>query len=183
MSKKWLRYLMISMLAGSFLQGQEPIKAGEDAPNFFLRFESGKSFYLSRTVGAKARDALRKPLVLSFFATWCIPCKKEIPQLEILQKKYPDAGIYLVDVNEPKDLLTDYLEEFNIELEVLMDRYGKVAAKYGVVSDQGVGNLPTLFIISEDGKVILSHVGYKEGDEVEYDEVLAKITGEKVTSD
>lgn len=174
---------MISMLAGSFLQGQELVKAGEDAPTFFLTFLDGEKFYLSRTVGAKARANLRKPLVLSFFATWCIPCKKEIPQLEILQKKYPDAGIYLIDVNEPKDLLTDYMAEYNIELKVLVDRYGKTASKYGVVSDQGRGSLPTLFIISEDGKVLLSHVGYKEGDEEEYDEVLARITAEKVTSD
>ena len=183
MFKTWARFLMIGILAVPFLQGQEPVKAGEDAPNFFLRFHSGESFYLSRTVGVKARDELRKPLVLSFFATWCIPCKKEIPQLEILREKYPDVGIYLIDVNEPADLLAEYIAEYDIKLEVLMDRYGKVAAKYGVVSDQGVGNLPTLFIIGDDGKVILSHVGYKEGDEEEYDEVLSKIATEKVTSD
>lgn len=183
MSKMWLRFLTISILAGTFLHGQEPVKAGENAPNFFLRFHSGESFYLSRTVGAKARDNLRKPLVLSFFATWCIPCKKEIPQLEILQEKYPDVGIYLVDVNEPPKLLAEYLAEYDIKLEVLIDRYGKVSEKYGVVSDQGMGNLPTLFIIGEDGKVILSHVGYKEGDEEEYDEILAKITSAKMTSD
>ena len=179
-----LKILMLTALAATVAHAQEAadptpathdiVQAGESAPTFFLRLATGKSFFLTKMVGPSAKEP--KPIVLSYFATWCIPCKKEIPQLEILQKKYPGVGIYLIDVNEPPDLLAAYIEEYEIGLKVLMDRYGKVATKYGVVNEQGVGNLPTLFIIDEDGTIILSHVGYKEGDEIEYDEILLGLT-------
>ncbi|MCH8327258.1 MAG: TlpA family protein disulfide reductase [Candidatus Marinimicrobia bacterium] len=178
------RIFMLIALAATTVHSQETaepvthniVQAGEMAPTFFLRQSTGKSFFMTKIVGPKAKEGTRKPIVLSYFATWCIPCKKEIPQLEILQQKYPGVGIYLIDVNEPPDLLAAYIKEYDIKLDVLMDRYGKVAAKYGVVNEQGVGNLPTLFIIDEDGTVILSHVGYKEGDEKEYDEILHGLT-------
>ena len=180
------KILMLSALAATMAHAQEAadpapathdiVQAGETAPTFFLRQATGESFFLTKIVGPRAKEAVRKPIVLSYFATWCIPCKKEIPQLEILQKKYPGVGIYLIDVNEPPDLLAAYIEEYEIGLKVLLDRYGKVATKYGVVNEQGVGNLPTLFIIDEDGTIILSHVGYKEGDEKEYDEILLGLT-------
>ena len=176
--------LLLSALLGLIFTGlsgeegdSELVKVGDQAPSFFLRFYDGKSFYLSRTVGPKAKADKKKPVVLSFFATWCIPCKKEIPQLHILQEQYPEVGIYLIDVNEPVDLLGGYIEEFEISLRVLMDRYGKVATKYGVVDDKGVGNLPTLFIIDSDGEVRTAHVGYKEGDEKHYADMLKEITG------
>lgn len=179
-----LKILMLSALAATMAHAQEAadpapathdiIQAGETAPTFFLRLSTGKSFFMTKMVGPRAKEP--KPIVLSYFATWCIPCKKEIPQLEILQKKYPGVGIYLVDVNEPPDLVAAYIDEYEIGLKVLLDRYGKVATKYGVVNEQGVGNLPTLFIIDEDGTIILSHVGYKEGDEKEYDEILLGLT-------
>ena len=181
------KMLLIGAIATSLAQAQDTtaaasthniIPAGDAAPTFFLRLVSGKSFFMTKIVGPKAKEAFRKPLVLSFFATWCIPCKKEIPQLHILQDKYPGVGIYLVDVNEPPDLVAAYIKEYEIGLDVLMDRYGKVASKYGVVNDQGIGNLPTLFIIDEDGTIILSHVGYKEGDEEEYDQVLGELTAD-----
>lgn len=174
--------LMASLgLTATGLSGEDGdtklVAEGDQAPTFFLRLYDGSSFYLSKTVGPKARGDNKKPVVLSFFATWCIPCKKEIPQLHILQDQYPDVGIYLVDVNEPVDLLGGYIEEFEISLQVLMDRYGKVATKYGVVDVKGVGNLPTLFIIDADGEVKYAHVGYKEGDEKHYAKLLKEITG------
>ena len=155
------------------------VTVGEQAPNIVLRLESGKYFYMSRIIGPKAKDdTKRQALVISFFATWCVPCKKEIPQLEILEKEFPGAGFYLVDVNEAKSLISAYIEEFNVQLPVLVDRYGVVAKKYGVVDEKGSGNLPTLYIIGADGQIAYHHVGYKEGDEKTYAEILGDLTSD-----
>ena len=158
-------------------------KEGEQAPKAFLKYASGANFFLSKWVGPKAKPALRKPLVLSFFATWCIPCKKEIPQLTILQERYAEIGIFLIDVNEPAELVNSYIEEFGITLEVLLDRYGKVAEKFGVVDENGIAHLPSLFIIDADGTIVLSHTGYKVGDEEHYDEVLKSLVAELTAAD
>lgn len=167
--------VLLVMLSASYAQ----VAVGEQAPSFFLPLESGGSFYLSRVIGPKAKgDDQRQALIISFFATWCIPCKKEIPQLEILMEKYPDVGFYLVDVNEAKSLVSEYIEEFNVKLPVLIDRYGVVAKKYGVVDEQGVGNLPTLYILGADGQVAYHHVGFQEGDEKAYVEILSDLTSE-----
>ena len=167
--------VMLVMLSASYAQ----VTVGEQAPTFFLPLESGESFYMSRVIGPKARvDEQRQAIVISFFATWCIPCKKEIPQLEILQKEFPNAGFYLVGVNEAKSLLSAYIAEFDVKLPVLVDRYGVVAKKYGVVDEQGVGNLPTLYIIGADGQVAYHHVGYKEGDEKIYAGILGDLIPE-----
>ncbi len=172
-----MKLLVAWLLLVSVGHGQ--VAKGEQAPTFFLPRESGGSFYLSRAVGPKARvDEQRDALIISFFATWCIPCKKEIPQLEILQEAFPEAGIYLVDVNEAKDLVTAYIDEFEVKLPVLIDRYGVVAKKFGVVDEKGLGNLPTLYIISGDGQVAYHHVGYEDGDEKTYAKILTDLTSD-----
>lgn len=166
--KRFLPVLLL-LLATS---GRAQLKEGTQAPSFFLKTNTGESFFLSRVVGPKAKANLKQPVVLSFFATWCVPCKKEIPQLEILQKAYPGVGIYLVDVNEEGDLVAEYVKKFDVKLPILLDRYGKVSEKYSVVNDQGIGNLPTLVIISAEGEIVLYHVGYKEGDEKTYENII-----------
>ena len=69
------------------------LKVGDEAPTFFVRDLTEKNFFLSDTL------TLGKPTVLSFFATWCGPCRLEMPQLDTLSHSYKNVNFYLVNVS------------------------------------------------------------------------------------
>ena len=69
------------------------IKVGDDAPTFFVRDLEEKNFFLSDTLN------LGRPTVLSFFATWCVPCRAEMPELDTLSQSYKNVNFYLVNVS------------------------------------------------------------------------------------
>ena len=150
------------------------IKVGDDAPTFFVRDLTEKNFFLSDTL------KLGKPTVLSFFATWCGPCRLEMPQLDTLSHSYKNVNFYLVDVSgltqgkakmkEDPEKVKIMVDKLGVSLQVLMDRYGKVAEKYEVKS------LPRLVVIDAKGKVHYIHDGYAPGDEKKLKEVLDKLT-------
>lgn len=150
------------------------IKVGDDAPTFFLRDLEEKNFFFSDTL------KLGKPTVLSFFATWCGPCRVEMPVLDTLSHHYKDINFYLVDVSgitqgktklkEDPEKVKMMVESLGVKLQVLMDKYGKVAEKYEVKS------LPRLVVIDQKSKVHFIHDGYALGDEKKLKEVLDKLT-------
>jgi len=154
--------------------GQEP---GDQAPTFYLLDLKGDDFFASKVYGEKAKDP--SAVVLSFFATWCIPCRAEVPQLELLSKQFPDIKFYLVSVKDPKEKILKWLNELSVELPVLVDKYGRTAKKFNVIgeSDTGsdVASLPSLCVINKTGKIIYQHTGYKPGDERELKLILEKI--------
>jgi thiol-disulfide isomerase/thioredoxin len=150
------------------------LKVGDEAPTFFVRDLTEKNFFLSDTL------KLGRPIVLSFFATWCGPCRVEMPVLDTLSQSYSDINFYLVDVSgltqgkakmkEDPAKVKIMVESLGVTLQVLMDKYGKVAEKYGVKS------LPRLVVIDQKGKVNYIHDGYAPGDEKKLKEVLDKLT-------
>ena len=123
------------------------LKVGDEAPTFFVRDLTEKNFFLSDTL------KLGKPIVLSFFATWCGPCRVEMPVLDTLSQSYKNINFYLVDVSgltqgkskmkEDSEKVKIMVESLGVTLQVLMDKYGTVAEKYGVKS------LPRLVVIDE----------------------------------
>jgi len=150
------------------------LKVGDEAPTFFVRDLTEKNFFLSDTL------KLGRPIVLSFFATWCGPCRVEMPVLDTLSQSYSDINFYLVDVSgltqgkakmkEDPAKVKIMVESLGVTLQVLMDKYGKVAEKYEVKS------LPRLIVIDQKGKVNYIHDGYAPGDEKKLKEVLDKLT-------
>ncbi len=152
------------------------IEIGQPAPNFYLPRLEGGSFYLSKVVGPKAKPEARKPIVVSFFQTTCVPCKAEITEFEKLQEEFPAVKIYLVDLNEVDQLVSDYVQKFDLKLEMLLDRYGIVGKKYGVVNENDVALLPNSYIIATDGTVYYHHAGFKPGDEAVYREKFIELS-------
>ena len=150
------------------------LKVGDDAPTFFVRDLTEQNFFFSDTLKTG------KPAVLSFFATWCGPCRVEMPVLDTLSQSYSDINFYLVDVSgltqgkskmkEDPAKVKIMVESLGVTLQVLMDKYGKVAEKYGVKS------LPRLVVIDQKSKVHYIHDGYAPGDEMKLKEVLDKLT-------
>ena len=153
------------------------LKVGDPAPTFFVRDLQEKNFFLSDTL------KLGKPTVLSFFATWCVPCRAEMPELDTLSQSYKNINFYLVDVSgltqgkakmkEDPKLVKMMVDKLGVSLQVLMDKYGKVAEKYEVKS------LPKLVVLDQKSKVHYIHDGYAPGDENKLKDILDKLTDAK----
>jgi len=145
----------------------------KSAPTFFVRTLDGKSFYLSEEL----RNG--KPIVLSFFATWCLPCRVEIPIIDSLRTEFPDVSFYLVDVGgleqggvklkEDPEKVKKMIESLKVEIPVLMDKYGLTAEKYGALI------LPKLIVIDKHGKIAYDQTGYQKGDELGLIKTLRKL--------
>jgi len=135
---------------------------GNAAPTFFLRHLNGGEFYLSNYCG-KLREPWKNPkpavVILSFFATWCEPCWKEIVALEEIAAKFagPELKIFLINVNEKPEIVTWFAGKHQIKLPILLDPYGLVAQKYGA------DKLPRYVLINKDGKIVLLGKGYSTG--------------------
>ena len=166
--------LLLSLL---FSFALAELKVGDPAPTFFVRDLAEKNFFFSDTLKTG------KPAVLSFFATWCGPCRVEMPVLDTLSQSYSNINFYLVDVSgltqgkskmkEDPAKVKIMVESLGVTLQVLMDKYGKVAEKYGVTS------LPRLVVIDDKSKVHYIHDGYAPGDENKLKEVLDKLADAK----
>ncbi len=162
-------------------QKDSVMAVGTQAPNFFLKALDGTEFYSRDYYGEirnmpKARKE-RNDVVISFFATWCVPCRKEIPELEQLAEKYPNVKFYLINVAESKEKVNEHLTKTPIKLPILMDLYGKVSEKFKV-KDNGnaLAVLPTLVMINKEGNIHFYKKGYVEGDEKKIEGEILKFT-------
>jgi thiol-disulfide isomerase/thioredoxin len=130
------------------------LKIGDQAPPIYLfKIEDNKYF--------KSKDLLgKKNLIVSFFATWCVPCAKEIPELTKLSNQFgDDFQFLLVDVNEKKNIVKEHVSKKKITLQVVLDKYGKTFEKFGGTT------LPLLVVIDKKGNISYEHTGYVSGDE------------------
>ena len=158
-----MKFVTVFLLFCSIVFASDDLlQAGEIAPGFFLRDSDNKNFFMSKYVGVKAKPNLKGPLVISFFASWCIPCRTEIPFLTEMQKEYPAVKFYLINVSEDKKTVHSYIKKIGITLPVLLDQFGVTAKKYKVADAQNNAKLPGLFIINGDGIIKYSHQGFDE---------------------
>ncbi len=132
------------------------IETGEIAPDFSLKDMDGNPVAFSQFKG--------KVIILDFFATWCPPCRQEIPDFIELQKTYEGkgftmVGVALVSAGDAKD----FADKVGINYPVLIDD-GKVSALYGPVR-----SIPTTFVIDKDMKVVKMYIGYRARDVFEKD--------------
>ncbi|MDP6593102.1 MAG: TlpA disulfide reductase family protein [Candidatus Marinimicrobia bacterium] len=151
----------------SFLLFITTAYAQEEAPTFFLPTLDGENFFASELYGEKAKNP--KVTFISFSASWCAPCQKEIRALDSLSVKFPEVGFYLIDYKEKKDVVIKWKDRLKTEIPILLDVYGLVAKKFGVTSAVQNGgafsvNLPTSFVMNEKGEIIYSHIGYEDKD-------------------
>lgn len=114
-------------------------------------------FTLSDLEGNKVSpsDYKGKTLIINFWATWCIPCIQEMPDLEKLYKERKSEGLELLMVNakESKDVVKKYIDEKGYTFRVLLDEKGDVMRKYQVFG------LPSTYFIDEKGIVQYFYMG------------------------
>jgi peroxiredoxin len=126
------------------------------APSFTLPSRAGDTVSLAQLKG--------KVVMLNFWASWCGPCRQEMPLLDQMHKRYSALGFTLVGVNvdaNSKDA-EDWLSKTPVSFPVLFDRESKVSAMYDVKA------MPSTVFIDRKGNVRYLHKGYKAGDEGEY---------------
>jgi len=112
----------------------------------------------------KSSDFAGKVVILDFWATWCGPCRMEIPGFIELQKQYADKGLVVVGVSLDQDgasVVKSFMEKTGINYPVVLGDETIVSA-FG-----GVEGIPTTFVIDRDGKIIRKHVGYTAKAEFE----------------
>jgi peroxiredoxin len=129
-------------------QSVKPEKERKPAPEFALKDADGKTVKLS--------DYKGKVVLLNFWATWCGPCKMEIPWFIDFEKEYKDKGFAVLGVamdDDGWDAVKPYLEEKKVNYRVVLGN-DQVAEQYG-----GVGSLPTSILIDRDGRIATVHVG------------------------
>ncbi len=156
------------------------LKTGDKAPTFFLRTLDGEKFFL-RDYAGEPRDfsnAPRRHVLLSFFASWCGPCKKEIPELEAILPKYLSESFkaFLVNVGDNEEVIKKLIEEGGYRTPVISDQHGVVAKKY-CPKEGDLVTLPTVVIIDKEGTIAFVKSGYQDGDVAVLEEQLKKLLG------
>ena len=156
--------------AGTAEHGQaDPpvLSPGDDAPMFAAVLHNAESagvqrVDLSSMVGSEAEaEQSAKAVLISFFATWCKPCKKEMPFLQQLSTEYKEKGLRVVSVAIDKDeanwpQILDLVKLNHVTYPVVKDRYNLIARQY--LGDKTA--LPSVFIVNHDGKVAMVKQGY-----------------------
>ena len=126
------------------------------APAFTLASRAGQDVSLAQYKG--------QVVMLNFWASWCGPCRQEMPLLESIYKKYNKMGFTMIGVNVEPDsnAANQWLKATPVSFPILYDRDSKVSKLYDVAG------MPSTVIIDRSGKLRVLHRGYKPGDENEY---------------
>ena len=129
---------------------------GGPAPQFTLASRGGPQVSLAQYKG--------QVVMINFWASWCGPCRQEMPLLESIYKKYHKLGFTMLGVNVEPDsqAANEWLKATPVSFPILYDTESKVSKLYDVAG------MPTSVIIDRAGKVRMVHSSYRPGDENEY---------------
>ncbi len=147
MAIRLFTFLTTLFLLPALVLGQPTGKA----PNFNLKTANGKTIELNKLKG--------KVVVVNFWATWCPPCKAEIPGFLDVYKEYKSKGLEIVGVSLDQDGWTPvkpFVESHKITYPVVVGD-GQLADAYG-----GIDGIPTTFIIDKKGNITTRHIGYMD---------------------
>jgi len=133
------------------------------APDFTLKSNRGTNVKLSEHRG--------QVIMINFWASWCAPCRKEMPLLEELYQRYKDGGFTLLGVNVEEDssAAKDLLKEIEVSFPILFDSKNSVSQLYNVEA------MPSTIIVDRDGNMRFIHKGYQPGYEDEYQKQVREL--------
>lgn len=153
--------LLFFMLMGAGLS--------RDISSIKLKDVDGKSYALNDHLGDDANIVL-------FWATWCLPCQKEFPEIHNLRAKYPDKKItiFAISKDSPRSMakVKSFIRKHDYDFIWLMDSDGAVSSNFMVDA------IPHSLLADKDGTVVYSHTGYRKGDELDMEKELVKLLQE-----
>jgi peroxiredoxin len=157
---------LLLALGFPMLASAQTALVGKAAPDFALRSVRGENVRLSEHSG--------EVVLVNFWATWCGPCRQEMPQLDELYARYRRAGLVLlgVTIDYQRDRAAEMAETLKVAYPVLFDELRNVSRSYGV------DDLPVTLLIDRQGVVRFVSQGYKPGYENRYAEQLRALLNE-----
>ncbi len=137
------------------------------APDFSLQSLDGSTVRLS--------DLKGQVVLINFWATWCAPCREEMPLLDAIYQKYNRLGVELLGINVEEDAsgAQEYLNETPVTFPILFDPDGRVSKQYQVKA------MPSTILVDRHGNVRHIHYGYKPGYENDYQDQIRALVREK----
>lgn len=143
--------------------GLQPLKEGTKLVDFKLKDLSGRDVSLS--------DFKGKVVFLNFWATWCGPCRLEMPSMQELYTLLKHRGFEIVAVNlqEHGEMVQRFVDELGLTFTVLLDSYGRVGSMYGARS------IPTTYIIDREGNVVAGSLGAREWNTQSYIDLFDRL--------
>lgn len=133
-------------------------------------------FTLKNRAGGNLRlaDLRGTAVMINFWASWCGPCRQELPILNNLYKQYKDMGFVILGVNIDNDpaLADKLLKDIKLDFPVLLDPENKIAESYKV------DTMPSSVFIDRNGNARMLHRGYEPGREKQYEDMIRKLVRE-----
>ena len=162
MAIKFLKYLVALASISLSLN----VLAVTAAPDFTLKSSTGENVRLAEQRG--------QVVMLNFWASWCGPCREEMPLLDGISKKYGKMGfvLYGVNVEEDNTPAKKMLKDLGVTFPILFDPESKLSSLYTVDA------MPTSVMIDKKGNIRYVDRGYKPGDENKYREQILELIRE-----
>jgi len=109
-----------------------------------------------------------KVVIVDFWASWCVPCRRSFPWLNDMHQKYADEGLVIIGVNLDADRseAMKFLEEYPPKFNIYYDESKDLAREFGVVA------MPSSFVIGRDGEIAKKHFGFKVKKQDEYESAI-----------
>ena len=150
------RLLLLLTLCAGFASSVWAKADQSPAPDFTLKSQKGDNLKLSELRG--------KVILINFWASWCGPCRQEMPVLDELYRHYRslDFTILGVNVEQDSDNAKSLLKDVSVSFPVLFDNENKVSKLYDVKG------MPSTVLVDRDGNIRYVHMGYQPGTEAEY---------------
>jgi peroxiredoxin len=160
---RWLLSLLLAVNAG---MAAAAVQLSAKAPDFTLRSVGGPNLRLAEQRG--------QVVLVNFWATWCGPCRQEMPHLNRLYDRYRSAGFVLLGVNVDDDprAAADLAAKLGVQFPVLLDTDKRVSRAYDMSA------MPATLLIDRDGRVRHIHRGYRDGVERTYEEQVRSLLRE-----
>jgi peroxiredoxin len=155
-----LFFVTVSFVNAAPKQSLTPIMSRPLAPEFKMLDMDDVSHKLSEYKG--------KPVIVNFWATWCPPCRAELPSMNRAWKKVKDEGIEMLAINvgEDEDSIFIFTGEYPIDFTVLLDESG------AEIRHWPIKGLPTTFVLDPEGRIVYQAIGSREWDD---DALLDKV--------
>jgi peroxiredoxin len=155
-----------AVLAACAILPASAIAPATTAPDFTLRSVSGPNLRMQEQRG--------RVVLVNFWATWCAPCRKEMPHLNRLYEKYRASGFVLLGVNVDDDTskAAAVAEQLGLKFPVLLDSEKKASKLYDLNA------MPSTVLVDRDGRVRYVHRGYLDGYEDTYDKQIREMLKE-----
>jgi len=156
--------LALTMLLSA--NAQSAVTPATLAPDFTLKSNEGRNLRLSEQRG--------QVVLVNFWASWCGPCRQEMPHLNKLYDKYKAAGFVMLGVNidDNIDTATAAAQKWGVRFPVLFDADKAVSKRWDM------GSMPATVLVDRDGKVRFLHRGYREGVEATYEQQIRALVKE-----